>query len=57
MQRLIQNVSPAAADLILARVVEIGTHKHIELPAGQMSSLFPGDEIIVSFVNRYAADQ
>lgn len=57
MQRLIQNASPAAGDLILARVVEVGTHKHIESPAGRMSSLFPGDEIIVAFGNRYAADQ
>lgn len=57
MQWLIQNVSPTAGELVLARVVEIGQHKRIELPGSRMSTLFPGDEIIVAFGKRYAPDQ
>lgn len=57
MQCLIQNVSPTAGDLVLARVVEIEQHKRIELPGSRMSTLFPGDEIIVAFGKRYAPDQ
>lgn len=57
MQRLILNASPTAGDLVLARIVEIGQHKRIEMPGGRLSGLFPGDEIIVAFGNRYAPDQ
>lgn len=48
---------PEAGDLVLARVEVIGQHQKIERPDGRKSALFPGDEIIVVFGNRYAPDQ
>lgn len=49
--------TPAAGDLVLARVVEIGQHEKIERPTGRRAQLFPGDEILVAYGNRYAPDQ
>lgn len=51
------NKKPNAGDLILARVDKLGQHQRIELPNGRRAHLFPGDEIIVSYANRYAPDQ
>ncbi len=48
---------PASGDLLLARVVELGQHERIERPCGRRAQLFPGDEILVSYGNRYAPDQ
>src|SRR5919106_6482283 len=48
---------PRAGDLVLARVDELGQHKRIELGEGRRSFLFPGDEIVVCYGNRYAPDQ
>jgi hypothetical protein len=50
-------VSPHPGDLVLARVSSIGHHTRLELPDGRRSSLYKGDEIIVSYANRYAPDQ
>ena len=44
-------------DLVLARVDEIGKHTKLELTDGRRAHMFPGDEIIVCFGNRYAPDQ
>lgn len=57
MQRLVTETAPRAGDLVLARVVEIEQHKRIELLGSRMSILFPDDEIIVAYGNRYAPDQ
>ncbi len=51
------NLQPAAGDLVLARVDEIGKQTKLELTDGRRAHMFPGDEIIVSFGNRYAPDQ
>lgn len=51
------DVNPQAGDLVLARVDKIGQHTRIELATGRKAQLFPGDEIIVSYGNRYAPDQ
>lgn len=48
---------PSSGDLVLARVVTIGHHTSVELPTGRKSSLYPGDEIVVCYGNRYAPDQ
>lgn len=48
---------PRAGDLVLARVDELGQHKRLELGDGRRSILFPGDEIVVCYGNRYAPDQ
>lgn len=57
MRHMIPVASPSTGDLVLARVVEIQQHKRIELPGSRMSILFPDDEIIVAYGNRYAPDQ
>lgn len=49
-------VCPRPGDLVLARVVEIGQHKRIELPDGRKATLFLDDEIIVAYAGRYAPD-
>lgn len=49
--------TPNAGDVVLARVMETGQHDRLELPDGRRAVLFPGDEIIVAYGNRYAPDQ
>jgi hypothetical protein len=51
------DVKPEAGDLVLARVDTLGQHKRLELRTGRRAHLFPGDEIVVSYGNRYAPDQ
>jgi hypothetical protein len=49
--------APASGDLVLARVDELGKQRRIELTDGRRAHLFPGDEVVVCFGNRYAPDQ
>jgi hypothetical protein len=49
--------APTSGDLVLARVDEIGKQRRIELTDGRRAHLFPADEIVVCFGNRYAPDQ
>ncbi|MEA2109787.1 MAG: DUF1611 domain-containing protein [Pseudomonadota bacterium] len=56
-QELLTNAIPTAGDVVLARVEEIGQHKKIELANSRRASLYVGDEIIVTYGNRYAPDQ
>lgn len=51
------DLDPRSGDLVLARVEEIGKQTRLELTDGRRAHLFPGDEIIVCFGNRYAPDQ
>lgn len=51
------DIEPQAGDLVLARIEKIGQHAALELTTGRRSSLFPGDEIVVCYGNRYAPDQ
>lgn len=48
---------PQAGDLVLAKVEALGHHWRIESPAGRRQTLYPHDEIIVAYGNRYATDQ
>lgn len=48
---------PLAGDVVLARIVEIGQHPKIELTHGRRATLFPGDEVVVAYGDRYAPDQ
>lgn len=58
MLTLIQgDLAPRTGDLVLAAVLEIGKHRKIEKPNGRRALMMPGDEIIVSYGNRYAPDQ
>ncbi|MGH0037184.1 MAG: DUF1611 domain-containing protein [Myxococcota bacterium] len=49
--------TPAAGDLVLARVEALGHHKRLHLPNGRRRQLFAGDEIIVAYADRYAPQQ
>jgi hypothetical protein len=48
---------PAAGDLLLARVDQLGQHGRLELTTSRRAEMFEGDEIAVVFGNRYAPDQ
>lgn len=48
---------PRAGDLVLARVIRTRQHGRLELTQGRRARLYPGDEIIVCYGNRYAPDQ
>ena len=50
-------IRPDSGDLVLARVDEVRKQKRIELTDGRKALLFPGDEVIVCYGNRYAPDQ
>ena len=49
--------APRAGDLVLARVDKLIQHRRLELANGRRADLFPGDEIVVCYGNRYAPDQ
>ena len=48
---------PLAGDLILARVDALGHHDGLQLANGRRRQLFPGDEIVLAYGNRYACSQ
>lgn len=50
-------VRPRTGDLVLARIARLGHHRHIEQPDGRRAVLHVGDEIIVTYGDRYATDQ
>jgi len=50
-------VHPRAGDLLLARVDTLRQHSRLELANGRRAHLYPGDEIVVCYANRYAPDQ
>jgi hypothetical protein len=51
------DIKPESGDLLLARVDKIGQHERLELSNGRKAILFPGDEIVLCYGNRYAPDQ
>ncbi|GAA4284587.1 DUF1611 domain-containing protein [Brevibacterium daeguense] len=51
------SVRPLPGDILLARVVTLGKHKRIETPTSRRAGLFAGDEVVLAYGNRYAADQ
>ncbi|GAB4425408.1 MAG: DUF1611 domain-containing protein [Chloroflexi bacterium OHK40] len=48
---------PAIGDLLVAEVLSLGKHSSIEDCSGLTLSIFPGDQIVGAFGNRYATDQ
>lgn len=44
-------------DMILGRVMTIGSHRRIQLPSGRPSTLYPGDLVALPCGARYAPDQ
>lgn len=51
------SLQPVAGDLVLARIDKLGNHSRLELINGRKAIMFPGDEIIICYGNRYAPDQ
>jgi hypothetical protein len=51
------DIKPESGDLVLARVDSIGQHKRIDQVDGRKAIIFPGDELILCYGNRYAPDQ
>ncbi len=51
------DVTPKPGDIVLARVEQLGQHQHLEDSTGRRAKMWPGDEILVAFGNRYAPDQ
>lgn len=49
--------APRPGDLVLALVDSLGQHPGLQLPSGRRKQLFPGDEIVVAYGNRYASNQ
>jgi len=49
--------APRAGDLVLARVDVLGYHQALQLRNGRRRNLFPGDELVVVYGNRYASNQ
>lgn len=50
-------ITPTAGDVVLARVTAIGKHTRLESPVSRRQLMFPGQEILVAYGNRYAPDQ
>jgi len=48
---------PISGDLVMATVEEIGQHGRLDLRSGRKARLFPGDEVVVCYANRYSPDQ
>lgn len=49
--------TPAAGDLVLARIDRLGHHGNLQLVDGRRRRLFPGDYVVVAYGNRYACEQ
>ncbi|BCJ91468.1 DUF1611 domain-containing protein [Terrihabitans soli] len=49
--------TPRAGDVVLARIDEIGHHETVELKTGRKAPVYPGDEVILAYGDRYAPDQ
>jgi len=52
-----QGTPPRAGDLVLARLDVLGFHRALQLRNGRRKNLFPGNEIVVVYGNRYAPSQ
>ncbi len=51
------DIKPESGDLVLVGVDEIGQHERLEQGNGRKAILFPGDELVLCYGNRYAPDQ
>jgi hypothetical protein len=50
-------LTPHVGDFVVGRVQDLGQHGRLELTNGRRAQLFPGDEVVVCYGNRYAPDQ
>jgi len=51
------SVRPRSGDLVLARVDRLGHHTKLELTSGRRALMHVGDEIVLTYADRYAPDQ
>lgn len=51
------NHKPQIGQLVVAEVLSLGQHIRIENRSGAVVNIFPGDQIVGAFGNRYATDQ
>lgn len=49
--------APRIGDLVLTELIRLGHHTRIEDRVGRSCDIFPGDQIVAAFGNRYATDQ
>jgi hypothetical protein len=54
---LINGCTPRPGNILAARVASIGHHNWLELATGRKSVIYPGDEMLLAFGERYAPDQ
>jgi len=57
MLALRRDLAPKSGDLVLARIEKLGQHFRLHLPNGRSKNLWPGDEIVVAYADRYAPSQ
>jgi hypothetical protein len=57
LRALRTDLAPGSGDLVLARVARLGQHFRLHLPNGRSRNLWPGDEIVVTYADRYAPSQ
>jgi dethiobiotin synthetase len=57
MKTLVQDEVPQVGDVVMARVVDLGQHKNLQLINGRRSRMFHDDMVMVAYGNRYAPDQ
>lgn len=50
-------VRPRSGDLVMACVQRLGQHTRLERPDGRRAAIHVGDEIVVTYGDRYATDQ
>ena len=53
---IVGDAKPELGDVVVARVDRIGHHKRLELRTGRKAVLYPGDEIVLAYADRYAPD-
>ncbi len=49
--------SAVSGDLVLAEVIRPGQHKNVQLAEGRISTIYPGDLVVLTAGARYAPDQ
>ena len=57
LRALRRDLAPHSGDLVLARVATLGQHFRLHLPNGRSKTLWPGDEVVVAYGDRYAPSQ
>ncbi|GAB3219252.1 DUF1611 domain-containing protein [Glycomyces halotolerans] len=54
---MVDGCAPRPGNILAARVAWLGHHDWLELGSGRKSVIYPGDELLLAFGERYAPDQ